>query len=127
MPSQVSSAPSRASFEAYVCVMRTVVTPPSSENSCFSTSEPRSCPVPSATVSVWTARSCGTTSVNTPRSNMAGSASAFFHTTSSAPPTRASHSSVRTVNPGGGIIQRRILSGVNIASHTRRGARRTRA
>lgn len=32
-------APSRASFEAYVCVMRIVVTPPSSANSCFS-SEP---------------------------------------------------------------------------------------
>lgn len=38
------------------------------------------------------------------------------------PPTRASHSQVITVQPGGGI-QRRILSGVNMASHTsRRGA-----
>src|SRR5690348_2198437 len=51
---------------------------------------------------------------------MAGSASSLFHTTLSAPPTRTSHSQTVMVNPGGGIIQRRILSGVNVASHTRR-------
>src|SRR5258705_6586566 len=54
---------------------------------------------------------------------MAGSASALFHTTRSGPATRASHSQTVVVHPGGGSIQRRILSGVNIASHTsRRGA-----
>src|SRR5690606_20409403 len=61
------------------------------------------------------------------RSVMAGSASSLFQAISSAPPTRASHLQVVMVHPGGGSIQRRILSGVNIASHTsRRGASKLR-
>src|SRR5437868_718101 len=51
---------------------------------------------------------------------MAGSASSLFHANLNAPPTRATHSQTVMVHPGGGSIQRRILSGVNIASHTSR-------
>jgi len=54
---------------------------------------------------------------------MAGLASSLFHARRSVPPTRGSTSQVVRVHPGGGSIQRRILSDVNIASHTiRRGA-----
>ena len=54
---------------------------------------------------------------------MKGSASSFFHARLNAPPTRASHTQTVRVQPGGGSIQRRILWGLVIASHTsRRGA-----
>ena len=51
---------------------------------------------------------------------MNGSASSLFQASESVPSTRASHTHVVRVHPGGGSIQRRILSGVNIACHTRR-------
>ena len=58
---------------------------------------------------------------------MAGSASALFHAKFNAPPARASHSQTVRVHPGGGSIQRRICSGVNLASHMRRrGASKVR-
>src|SRR4051812_32306926 len=51
---------------------------------------------------------------------MTGSASALFHASFSEPPRRGSTSHTFSVNPGGGSIQRFILSGVVIASQTRR-------
>ena len=116
-------APSRASFESYVCVMRIVVTPPFSANSCVSTSEPI----------VLAGAQRHRFGVNDPlvqddlrehaleRHDRIGLLA--LPRQLSAPPTRGSHSQTVMVHPGGGSIQRRILSGVNIASHTsRRGA-----